>query len=327
VDVTGADWAPSASLEVLRERAAMLARARAHFASEGVLEVQTPVLSRAAPSDPQVESIAARTMDGSARYLQTSPEYPMKRLLAAGIGHCYQVCQVFRDGESGRLHEPEFTMIEWYRVGFSAADLRRDVERLVEAVSGSSRRFAPARTVCYRDAIRAACGIDCRDTDAGAVRAALAARGIVPAGTGDWDLDAWLDLLVGAVVGPGLGRDAPTFLIDYPTSQAALARLARDAHGAMVAERFELYLDGIELANGFRELGDPAEQRSRFEADLARRRRCGQSVAPLDERLLAALAQGLPDCSGVALGFDRLVMVTLGLRDLASTVSFAHDRA
>lgn len=325
--MTGADWAPSASLEVLHQRAAMLARARAHFASEGVLEVQTPVLSRAAPSDPQIESLAARPLHGSTRYLQTSPEYPMKRLLAAGVGDCYQVCPVFRDGESGRLHGPEFMMIEWYRIGFSPAQLRRDVERLVAAVAGNIRRFAPARTVSYRDAILAACGIDCRHTDPGAIRAALAAQGIVPASTDDWDLDAWLDLLVGAVVGPALGRDAPTFLVDYPPSQASLARLAPDAHGVMVAERFELYVDGIELANGFRELGDPTEQRSRFEDDLARRRQRGQQTAPLDERLLAALGHGLPDCSGVALGFDRLVLVTLGLDDLASTMSFAHERA
>jgi lysyl-tRNA synthetase class 2 len=181
--------------------------------------------------------------------------------------------------------------------------------------------------VSYRDAIRAACDIDCRDTDAAAVRAALGARGIVPADAGGWELDAWLDLLVGAVVGPALGRDAPEFLVDYPPAQASLARVGRDAEGAPVAERFELYVDGIELANGFRELGDAVEQRRRFEAELARRRRHGQREAPLDERLLAALAHGLPDCAGVALGFDRLVMVALGLPDLASAMSFSHERA
>ncbi len=325
--MSGADWRPSASAAVIRRRAQMLARARAYFAAQGVLEVQTPVLSAAAPSDPQTESIAAQPAGGAARYLQTSPEYPMKRLLAAGIGDCYQICPVFRDGEAGRHHGPEFTMIEWYRAGYPAPELCRDVERLLHAIAGGIRRFAPARVVSYREAMRAACGIDCRRTDTGAVRAALAARGIEPAAAGDWGLDEWLDLLMGAVVGPGLGREAPTFVTDYPPAQASLARLGTDAAGEPVAERFELYVDGVELANGFRELGDVGEQRARFAADLERRRRLGRRTAPLDERLLAALAHGLPDCAGVALGFDRLVMVALGLPDLASALCFAHDRA
>jgi len=325
--MTGRDWRPTATPAVIHERARMLARVRDHFSAQGVIEVQTPVLSEAAPSDSQIEPVAAQPAGGAIRWLQTSPEFPMKRLLAAGVGDCYQVCPVFRDGEAGRIHGPEFTMIEWYRVGFSAADLRQDVERLLQAACRGLRTFAPARTLAYRDAIRGACGIDCRATDAAAVRATLAARGVVPAGDRDWDLDAWLDLLVGAVVGPALGGDAPVFVTDYPPSQAALARLGTDASGAPVAERFELYVDGIELANGFCELGDAAEQRRRFEQDLAARRRRGQREAPLDERLLAALEHGLPDCAGVALGFDRLVMVALGLPDLASAMCFAHERA
>jgi lysyl-tRNA synthetase class 2 len=325
--MTAGDWRPSASLEVIRERARMLSRVREHFSSQGVIEVQTPVLGTAAPSDPQIEPVAALPAGGPPRWLQTSPEFPMKRLLAAGLGDCYQVCPVFRDGEAGRMHGPEFTMIEWYRVGFSAADLRRDVEQLLQAATLGLRPLAPARTLTYREAILATCGIDCRDTGVAAVRAALAARGIVPADDRGWDLDDWLDLLVGAVVGPALGGDAPAFVIDYPPSQASLARLRTDAGGVTVAERFELYLDGIELANGFRELGDAAEQRRRFEQDLDTRRRRARPLPPLDERLLAALAHGLPDCSGVALGFDRLVMVALGLPDLAAAMCFAHQRA
>ncbi|HEU0224503.1 MAG TPA: EF-P lysine aminoacylase EpmA [Steroidobacteraceae bacterium] len=325
--MTGGDWRPSASLEVIRQRAQMLARVRGYFSSQGVIEVQTPVLSAAAPSDPQIEPVAAQPAGGAVRWLQTSPEFPMKRLLAAGVGDCYQVCPVFRDGEAGRIHGPEFTLVEWYRVGFSAADLRRDVERLLQAATRGLRPFAPARELPYREAIREACGIDCRSTDADAVRAALAARGIEPADDRGWDLDAWLDLLVGALVGPALGRDAPVFVTDYPPSQASLARLATGAGGMAVAERFELYVDGIELANGFGELGDAAEQRRRFGQDVGTRRRRGQRLAPLDERLLAALEHGLPDCSGVALGFDRLVMVALGLPDLASAMCFAHERA
>jgi lysyl-tRNA synthetase class 2 len=324
--MSSGDWRPTAGAAVLRHRAAMLALARAYFASAQVLEVQTPLLSRAAVSDPEIESIPVRPRSGPPQFLQSSPEYPMKRLLAAGIGDCYQICPVFRDGESGRLHSPEFTMIEWYRTGFGVDELERDVFRLLQATTAGLRRFAPARSVTYREAIANACGIDSHAAATGDIAAVLAAHDIRPVGADQWDRDAWLDLLMGAIVGPGLGRDAPVFVRDYPASQAALARLRVDADGQPVAERFELYVDGVELANGFHELGDAGEQRRRFERDLSVRRARSQPQNPLDERLLAALAHGLPDCSGVALGFDRLVMVALGLPDLASAASFADDR-
>ena len=324
--MSGADWRPSAAAGVLAHRGAMLARARAYFASQRVLEVQTPLLSTAAVSDPEIESIAVQSRGGPRQFLQTSPEYPMKRLLAAGVGDCYQICPVFRDGESGRQHSPEFTMIEWYRLGFGVLQLQQDVDRLLRAVTAGLRRFAPTRSVSYREAIATHSGIDVRSAAPADIAAVLERHGIRPAGAERWDRDAWLDLLMGALVGPTLGRDAPLFVHDYPATQAALARLRRDADGTEVAERFELYVDGVELANGFHELGDAAEQRRRFERDIALRRARGQPGNPLDERLLAALAHGLPDCAGVALGFDRLVMVTLGLPDLASAVSFADDR-
>ncbi len=322
-----AGWRPSADIEVLHARAAMLARVRAYFAAQGVREVQTPVLSAAAASDPQIESIAAAPARGPRLFLQTSPEYPMKRLLASGFGDCYQVCPVFRDGESGRLHNPEFTMIEWYRLDFGMAEMQHDVDRVLRVACAEVRDFAPARSVSYRDAMREATGVDCRGADPAAIRAALAQRGIEPVETGDWDLDAWLDLLMGAVVGPSLGHDAPVFVEDYPASQAALARLRTERDGAVVAERFELYVDGLELANGFRELGDAAEQRRRFERDLAVRDGRGQARNPLDENLLAALAEGLPDCAGVALGFDRLVMAALRLPSLEAAMAFPLARA
>jgi len=325
--MNGADWRPSADLDVLRWRAAMLGRIRAYFSAEQVLEVQTPLVSAAAASDPQIESIAAQPASGPRRFLQTSPEYPMKRLVAAGIGDCYQVCPVFRDGESGRLHNPEFTMIEWYRVNFGVAELQQDVDRLLRNACEGIRSFPIARRVTYREAIAAACGIDCRAAEIDEIRSVLTARNIEPAGAADWDRDAWLDLLMGAVVGPGLGHDAPVFVRDYPASQAALARLRTESDGHCVAERFELYLDGVELANGFHELGDPLEQRQRFEQDLEIRRARGQPGNPLDQRLLGALGHGLPDCAGVALGFDRLVMVALGLPILAAAMSFSADRA
>ncbi|HLG52765.1 MAG TPA: EF-P lysine aminoacylase EpmA [Steroidobacteraceae bacterium] len=325
--MTGADWRPTSSPETMRRRAAMLERARAYFASEQVIEVQTPLLSASTASEPQIESIAALPARGRPLYLQTSPEYAMKRLLAAGVGDCYQICPVFRDGESGRLHNPEFTMIEWYRVGYDVAGMQRDVLRLVGAVIGELRTLAPARHVSYREAIAAACGLDCRTASPDEIAALLRTHGVAPAATADWDRDTWLDLLMATVVGPRQGNDAPVFVHDYPAGQAALARLRDDRDGWPVAERFELYIDGIELANGFHELGDAEEQRRRFEQDLATRRRRGQRLTPLDERFLAALEQGLPDCAGVALGFDRLVMVALRLPSIDDAMTFPMDRA
>lgn len=325
--MTTESWRPAASLAVMRARAAMLARARAYFAGEDVLEVQTPVLSAAAACDPAIESIAAQTQRGATLFLQTSPEFAMKRLLAAGLGDCYQVAPVYRDGESGRFHNPEFTMIEWYRLGFGVADMERDVDCLLRVACGELRDFAATRTVTYREAVADACALDCRTADVAAIRFALARAGVTPAGAADWDRDAWLDLLMGAVVGPRLGHPAPVFVHDYPASQASLARLRAEPDGTQVAERFELYVDGIELANGFGELGDAAEQRRRFERDLEARRRHGQPLNPADQRLIAALEHGLPACAGVALGFDRLVMVALGLPSLDAAMPFPIGRA
>ncbi len=325
--MTGIDWQPSADIAVLHARAAMLGRIRAYFTAQEVREVETPVLSAAAVSDPAIESVAAETAQGARLYLQTSPEYPMKRLLAAGFGDCYQVCPVFRDGESGRLHNPEFTMIEWYRLDFGVGEMQHDVDRLLRVACAELRDFPPARAVSYRAAMLECCGIDCATAGVPEIRAALAARGIEPVQAGGWERDAWLDLLMGGVVGPSLGHDAPVFVHDYPPAQAALARLRKQPDGSEVAERFELYVDGLELANGFRELGDAAEQRRRFEQDQAMRRRRGQPLRPLDERLLAALTAGLPDCAGVALGFDRLVMAGHRLKALGAAMAFPASRA
>ncbi len=325
--MTGADWQPSATIEVLRARADMLGRIRAYFAAQEVREVETPVLSTAAVSDPAIESIAAITARGTRLYLQTSPEYPMKRLLAAGFGDCYQVCPVFRDGESGRLHNPEFTMIEWYRLDFGVGEMQHDVDRVLRVACAEIRDFPPARAVSYRAAMLESCAIDCETAAIPEIRAVLAARDIEPVQAEGWERDEWLDLLMGAVVGPGLGHGAPVFVNGYPPSQAALARLRELPDGSQVAERFELYVDGLELANGFHELGDAAEQRRRFEQDQETRRRRGQPQRPLDERLLAGVASGLPDCAGVALGFDRLVMAAHGLPALEAAMAFTAARA
>lgn len=320
--MSAVEWRPTAALDVLRARAAMLARIRGYFAAAGVLEVETPTLSRAAVTDVHLASVPAEVAGLGRMFLHTSPEYAMKRLLAAGLGDCYQICRVYRDGEFGRIHNPEFTMVEWYRVGFGVAALMDEVEAVVEAALAPHRPLGPFERVTYREAVRRAAGIDPACASATDLAAALAAHGIEtpPAGR-----DELLDLLVATVVGPALGRAGGTFVYGYPASQAALARL--DPSDPSVAERFELYLDGVELANGFHELSDPREQRARFAADLAERARRGLPAPPLDERFLAALEAGLPDCAGVALGFDRLVMAGLGLGSLAEALAFPADRA
>ncbi len=320
-------WPPGASREVLEARAAMLSRARDWFAGQGVLEVQTPVLSRAMASDPNIESLHTMVAGHGRHYLQTSPEYPMKRLLAAGVGDCYQFCPVFRDGEAGSQHNPEFTMLEWYRLGFDSKRLQQDVDGLLRHCLGALRALAPLQRITYREAIRHETGLDCATASSAQCLAALREHNIPVDSARDWSAAELLDLVIGAVVGPTLGRAGPLFLCDYPASQAALARIRDDGDGWPVAERFELYLDGIELANGFHELANPVEQRQRFSHDLSTRQAASKPLGPMDERLLAALEHGLPDCAGVALGFDRLVMVALGLDDIDEAMAFSINRA
>jgi lysyl-tRNA synthetase class 2 len=321
---TGSDWRPTASLAALQLRARMLAQVREFFASRGVLEVETPALSAGAVSDPQIESLATRVAGvPGPLYLSTSPEYPMKRLLAAGSGDIYQVCKVFRDAERGRWHNPEFTMIEWYRLGFDDTALMAEVEGLAALLLAPDRPPRPAERLTYAEALRRHAGVDAHEDDDSVFELAAADHGIVC--RAELDRDAKLDLLMGLVVGPKLGLDRPCFICDYPASQAALARLK---HGLPpVAARFEFYIDGIELANGFHELANAAEQRARFNGDLAVRGARGQVRPPLDERLLAALRSGMPDCAGVALGFDRLVAVALGAGRLSEAMSFSIDNA
>jgi lysyl-tRNA synthetase class 2 len=319
------DWRPSANFNVLRQRARMLAAARTCFAEAGVVEVETPLLSRAAVTDVHLESVPAEVAGLGRMYLQTSPEYPMKRLLAAGFGDCYQVCRVFRDGERGTYHNPEFTMIEWYRLGFDAPRLMDDVETLVRRMLAGLRDLPAAERVTYRQVVSTIGGADPMVASADELVCALQRHGVAVPPSDLHDRDALLDLLVSAVVGPRLGHERPVFVHDYPASQAALARI-RPADFP-VAERFELYLDGIELANGFHELGDPVEQRRRFEADLAARAALGRPARPLDERFLAALSHGLPECAGVALGFDRLVMAACRLASIDDALAFPVERA
>jgi lysyl-tRNA synthetase class 2 len=255
-------------------------------------------------------------------FLHSSPEYAMKRLLAAGSGDIYQICHVVRGLESGRLHNPEFTLVEWYRLGFSLEALMDEVEALVRELLGRVSAQRASERISYRDVFARELGLDPFTAPEAAL--AQAARPLGFAGA-EADRDVWLELLMGSLVGPRLGRKALTFVHGYPATQAALARL--DPREPRAARRFELYCDGIELANGFHELAAPSEQRARFERDNAHRKRLGLAVFPPDERLLAALSSGFPDCAGVALGFDRTLMLAAGATRIDEVLAFATARA
>ncbi|CAN5805783.1 elongation factor P--(R)-beta-lysine ligase [soil metagenome] len=314
-------WKPGASWEVLRLRAELLARIRAFFAARFVLEVETPVLSRAGITDPQLLSLSTRLqMPGAAAsqvlYLQTSPEFAMKRLLASGSGPIYQIARGFRDGESGRLHNPEFTLIEWYQLDHDHHALMDEAESLVADLID----LGPCQRMSYGEAFVTHAGFDPHREEPSKLALHAERLGLHLGGNGMHDPNIYLDLILSHAVAPRIGKGQPCFIYDYPISQAALARIRGD--DPPVAERFELFVDGIELASGYHELADPIEQRRRFEADLERRRRLGAPEIPIDERLLDALARGLPACAGCALGFDRLVMLAAGVRDIQDVLAF-----
>jgi elongation factor P--(R)-beta-lysine ligase len=321
-----ADWRPSLSAERLRLRAALLARVREFFAARGVLEVDTPIVVNAPVSDVQLHSASVH-LPGltSPLYLHTSPEYAMKRLLASGSGDIYQVCHVVRGGESGRVHNPEFTLIEWYRLGFTLDLLMDEVELLVRSLLVEATAALGHERLTYREAFLRELAIDPLTASLETLASAAASLGFRPAMPDSSRRDDWLELLMGLHVGPRLGRARLTFVYGYPASQAALARL--DPADGSIAERFELYCEGLELANGFRELTSAEEQRTRFEEDNSRRRRSGLPAAPLDERLLAALGAGLPECAGVALGFDRTLMLAVGAEHIDEVLPFPTARA
>jgi elongation factor P--(R)-beta-lysine ligase len=304
-------------------RARLLARVRGFFAARGLLEVETPQLSAAAATDVHLESLVAGPAGGSlAGWLHTSPEYPMKRLLAAGAGDIWQLARVFRGGESGRRHNPEFTLLEWYRVGWDAAALMTEVEALLRDLCGSG--LAAAERLSYREAFMRHAGFDPFSATAADITGILEARR-VPLPRGENDRAASLDLALSTLVEPAFDPGRPTFVYDFPANQAALARIRPG--DPPVAERFELFLGGMELANGFQELTDAPEQAARFCADLAARRARGLVEPPQDRRLLAALAAGLPECAGVALGFDRLVMILAGAAHIDEVLAFPRARA
>ena len=322
------DWQPSACIETLRERARLMAKVRAFFAQRDVLEVETPVLGQGGSTDVHLVSLhtLARTDKGQRHlWLQTSPEFHMKRLLAAGSGPIFQLARSFRDGEVGARHNIEFTMLEWYRPHFSLDELIDETTTLILLLLPSF----PGRLVHYRyrELFHTHLEVDPFTTSLEKLRSLAAKRAqMSPHSLADEGRDTCLDLLMSMVIEPTLGQQELSVVVDYPASQAALARRHQDADGEWVASRFEVYLNGIELANGYDELTDANEQRARFEADNAERRRLGLPEVDADERLLGALAHGMPDGAGVALGIDRLIQLALGKARLEEVLAFSTPR-
>ncbi|MEW9625645.1 EF-P lysine aminoacylase EpmA [Rhodanobacter geophilus] len=316
----------AAKHDALRLRARLYALIRAFFAERHVLEVETPILSAAGNTEPNIESFSTQFsghVDAGARerWLRTSPEHPLKRLLAAGVGDCYELGRVFRNGEAGGRHNPEFSMLEWYRVGWDHRRLMHEVIELVEAALAMQSRRAEVLIEGYRQLFIDELGIDSAHASLAELQAPLAGHGIAPEGL---TRDDWLDLLLTHRLQPVFPRDRITVIHDYPASQCALARVRPGDPPR--AERFELYLGPYELANGYHELNDAAEQRARFERDNARRRERGQRELPLDGHLLATL-DDLPDCAGVALGIERLLMCLAGTDAIADVLAFPFAEA
>ncbi len=300
----------------LRRRADLYALIRKFFAERNVLEVETPILSAGANTDPNIQSFSTRFRGKDERWLRTSSEFAQKRLLAAGVGDCYELGRVFRDGEAGRRHNPEFTMLEWYRVG---RDHRWLADETVELIRAALGKPIDVLQITYRDLFRSAIRIDPFSDPDETLRAALGDNAIDPHGL---SRDDWLDLLLTHRIQPTFPRDRITVVIDYPPTQCALAQV-RDG----VAERFEVYVGVHELANGYHELTNADEQRRRFERDNARRRERGVAELPIDRNLLAALERGMPACAGVAVGIERLLMAMVDSDDIADVLAFPFSDA
>jgi elongation factor P--(R)-beta-lysine ligase len=292
-------------LSVLFDRSHMLANARSFFKERGVLEVDCPALSQASSIDLHIDVMPVLLNDGKKGYLHTSPEYGMKRLLALGMGDIYQLSHVFRQGEIGPLHNPEFTMVEWYRkelTFFPFIEETLDFIRLF-------LKDLPASWISYKEAFKKYCGIDYQTADMHALFTLAEENEIhLPPEAKNWDKDTLLQLLLSFLIEPHLGKEELSVLYHFPASQAALSQtLIKD--NEPIAERFEVYYKGIELANGYHELTDPIEQRRRLIESNQKRTAQGKEPLPLDENFIEALASGLPDCCGVAVGFDRLMLL------------------
>ncbi len=319
-------WRPAASRTALLRRARVLRDIRAFFDQRGVLEVETPLLSRSCATDPHLTSFATRYQQQEL-FLNTSPEFCMKRLVAAHGEAVFQICKAFRADELGPVHNPEFTMLEWYRPGLDMFALMDEVAELVQMLaSAHAIEHGHIQRISYADAFREAAGLEPHSASADECRRCAVRHGVEqPVGLED-AVDEWLDWLLTQLVMPSFQTGGFTFLYDYPQSQAALAKLRRDRDGNTVAARFELFYGALELANGFDELRDAAEQRERFDRDNRLRNFNGLPSSSMDEYLLQALTHGLPACSGVALGLDRLLMVLDRADRIEQVLAFPFSR-
>ena len=312
------DWRPAASISRLKARAGLLQDIRTYFSGRNVLEVETPLISMAGNTDPEIQSI--RTDTGG--YLRTSPEFPLKRLLAAGSGDIFELGRVFRAGESGRYHNPEFTMLEWYRTGFSYHQLMDEVADLVRFCGRGKFDQWPEQRLSYRQLFLRHLDLDPFTADSRELSAAAIKHGITDIELGRRQ---WLDLLISLVIQPALPEKNLTLIYDFPAEQAALARIRPEI--PPLAERFELYLGRSELANGYQELTDASEQRQRFDTENAQRKKRGEPIYEVDQHLIAALEHGIPECAGVALGVDRLLMNLCDAETINEVTAFPFSRA
>ncbi len=306
-------WSPSAPRTALVARQQLYQSIRQYFHSREVLEVETPLLCQAPVADPNISPIQA-----GQRWLHTSPEYAMKRMLCAGYGDIYQICKVFREGEAGKRHNPEFTMLEWYRVGWTHRQLMDEVAELLQQLLAARFTDLPCLHLSYAQALQSYAQLDvhhCSDQ-------AIAQRGQQLANADlALDRDGWLDVIMSHQVEPALPHNTLVFIDEFPASQAALAKLAPNAEGILIAQRFEVFFNGMELANGYQELTDAAQQLQRFQHELQ------DTERPHDAHLIAALEYGLPDCAGVAMGLDRVLLHLLEAKEIAQVLSFAWQRA
>lgn len=315
------NWQPTATIEQLKQRADIVQTIRQFFAQRNVMEVDTPAMSHATVTDIhlhtfQTEFVGPGYADGRKLYFMTSPEFHMKRLLAAGIGCIYQICKSFRNEENGRYHNPEFTMLEWYRVGFDHHQLMDEMDAMLQLVL----QCGQAERMTYQQAFLKVLGVCPLEASMAELKTAAASLGLSDIADPEDDRDTLLQLLFSVGVEEKIGQCVPVFVYDFPASQAALAKI--NAQDPRVADRFEVYFKGIELANGFHELDNPKEQLKRFEEDNAKRIEMGIATQPIDHHLIAALESGLPQCAGVALGVDRLIMLSLECDHIDQVTAF-----
>lgn len=324
-------WLPSASIQQLHKRAKIIQKIRNFFIKRDLLEVETPTLSQAGITDPHLFcfqtffigpelSSAKKTPSGTPLYLQTSPEFHMKRLLSAGSGSIFQIAKAFRNEESGRFHNPEFTLLEWYQVGFDHFLLMDEMDQLLQLILNCN----VARRCTYKEAFLEALNIDPLSADLEELKAVGSKFKLGSVLDNETDKDTILQLLFGIAIEPVIAEEKPCFIYNFPASQAALAKISTD--DPRVAERFEVYYKGIELANGFHELSDPLEQLKRFQEDNRQRKLKGLKTMPIDQRFIDCLIQ-LPNCAGVALGIDRLVMLALRQSHIDNVLSFTIQEA